>query len=371
MVRPWLGRFCFVFGSFLLFLSSLKCVASHAAGVFDVAFAEWRRLISQTWTCFVERFLQRFLQGCLFFFVFWWIFFIQRISIVRFRGTADGCGWNLFSTVSIKFSIRFHNALDRLEKKTPPFVDSARRLFPLADALLFVPRFLFVSEEKTKPKRKKKKKSALFLYGPDTRKERNKWQSTNAVHEFFANAVERRSSVVGCASVFLGGGIFLYLPDITWNAIDLMRVESNNVFGCTTCSRSIQSSFISNSCSSFDFTLLPDAKVRWTRKTWCRQKKKKKKDAKSKRKKKKKKKASHRTCRSCQHWPSKPPAERTCAPPDSWNWKEMIVSGDQSDQIQHAIMIGLFTRYDRVLVIENCNWWGQTSVEWILIVLVS
>ena len=309
--------------------------------------------------------------GLSFFFVFWWIFFIQRISIVRFRGTADGCGWNLFSTVSIKFSIRFHNALDRLEKKTPPFVDSARRLFPLADALLFVPRFLFVSEEKTKPKRKKRKGPHFFFMD----RTRAKNETSDNRRTLFTNSSptpskEGRPSLVA-RPFFLGGGIFLYLPDITWNAIDLMRVESNNVFGCTTCSRSIQSSFISNSCSSFDFTLLPDAKVRWTRKTWCRQKKKKKKDAKSKRKKKKKKKASHRTCRSCQHWPSKPPAERTCAPPDSRNWKEMIVSGDQSDQIQHAIMIGLFTRYDRVLVIENCNWWGQTSVEWILIVLVS
>ena len=92
MVRPWLGRFCFVFGSFLLFLSSLKCAASHAAGVFDVAFAEWRRLISQTWTCFVERFLQRFLQGCLFFLFFGGSFSFNGFLSFVFEGPRMDAG---------------------------------------------------------------------------------------------------------------------------------------------------------------------------------------------------------------------------------------------------------------------------------------
>ena len=124
----------------------------------------------------------------------------------------------------------------------------------------------------------KKRKSPHFFFMDRTRA---KNETSDNRRTLFTNSSPTPSKegrpLLVARPFFWGGGIFLYLPDITWNAIDLMRVESNNVFGCTTCSRSIQSSFISNSCSSFDFTLLPDAKVRWTRKTWCRQKKKEKK----------------------------------------------------------------------------------------------
>lgn len=262
MVRPWLGRFCFVFGSFLLFLSSLKCAASHAAGVFDVAFAEWRRLISQTWTCFVERFLQRFLQGCLFFLFFGGSFSFNGFLSFVFEGPRMDAGEIFFQ--QFPSSSRFVSITRSIDWKR-----RRRHLsIPLVVCFLWRTRsfssLVFCSFlKKRRNPNEKKRKSPHFFFMDRTRA---KNETSDNRRTLFTNSSPTPSKegrpLLVARPFFWGGGIFLYLPDITWNAIDLMRVESNNVFGCTTCSRSIQSSFISNSCSSFDFTLLPDAKVR-------------------------------------------------------------------------------------------------------------